>query len=513
MIATIPEDEFMKECGMDALCYVRILRMGYKICLMGIFNSIWLFPAYATAPEDTSKNAVPITDRIVETTIAHVPPGSPRLIATSLAAWCLFGYTMYLILQELEWFADKRHKYLTLVRPRNYTIYVSDIPPELQFGPELCHFFRECFSYEAVLDAHVRVHASNIGKLVGQREALITKLEHAVAEEDVTGKTPVHSASLVSSLNVGGGDKVESIPAYAEELKELNEDIAERITEIEKKSKKDQDLNDFTDSLSRALGEKSGSMESVSLTAIDVETEAETETEADEGSHQTGLQETTHSGKSDSTTNNIIGGTSKIFKKSLKSAVAVGDGALDLIKTSEDGEPFSGGFVTFTNLRTASAAIQLLHHHTPHTMKTQEAPDPSDIFWFNVGRKNRELQVGRLLSLAATTALCFLWTIPVTFVSSLSSVDALREQFDFIDDLLISAPFLVGIFEVGAPLLLVIFNALLPVVLEVFSMLEGPVSGAVVEASLFSKLASFMIIQTFFVTALSGSLLEVSATP
>ncbi len=39
-------------------------------------------------------------------------------------------------------------------------------------------------------------------------------------------------------------------------------------------------------------------------------------------------------------------------------------------------------------------------------------------------------------------------------------------------------------------------------------MWEGPVSGSVVEALTFSKLAAFMIIQTFFVTAISGAILE-----
>jgi hypothetical protein len=48
----------------------------------------------------------------------------------------------------------------------------------------------------------------------------------------------------------------------------------------------------------------------------------------------------------------------------------------------------------------------------------------------------------------------------------------------------------------------------LPYLLEALSMFEGPVSGSVVEASTFSKLAGFMIIQTFFVSAISGGLIE-----
>jgi hypothetical protein len=39
-------------------------------------------------------------------------------------------------------------------------------------------------------------------------------------------------------------------------------------------------------------------------------------------------------------------------------------------------------------------------------------------------------------------------------------------------------------------------------------MWEGPVSGSIVEASTFTKLAAFLIIQTFFVSAISGSLFK-----
>ena len=535
----------MKECGMDALCYVRVLKMGYKIALMGCLNAIWLLPVYATAPDDNDPQTPPITDRIVETTLGHVPAGSPRLVATSLASWVLFGYTMYLILQELEWFADKRHKFLIQPRPRNYSVYVSDIPTDLQRGPELRDFFRDCFSYEAVLGAQLRLHATNVSRLVGQRESVILKLEHAVAEQEATGKTPMHSLSLKDSLlataNAVGGNanngKVESIPTYAEELKELNGLISQSITGIED-SQRGKGFKDMADSISQSMlhVDKTESMSLAGAGASDsnngwgtsdkavVPENAmeEGEIQVDAQSHddistlasrpQTGkdLQDTNHSGKSENSSNKLVQGSSKLFKSVVNSAAAVGDGALGVLKGSEDGEPYSAGFVTFSNLRTATAAKQLLHHQTPHVLKVQEAPDPEDIFWFNVGRKNRELQVGRLLSMAATTALCLLWTIPVAFVASLSSVDALREKVDFIDDLLNSAPFLVSVFEVGAPLLLVIFNAMLPIILEIFSMLEGPVSGAVVEASLFSKLAYFMIIQTFFVSALSGSVMEVS---
>ena len=131
--------------------------------------------------------------------------------------------------------------------------------------------------------------------------------------------------------------------------------------------------------------------------------------------------------------------------------------------------------------------------------------------WVNIARKHKDLQVGALLSLGITVTICLLWTIPMAFIASLSTVEGLREDIEFIDDMLDAAPFLVPVFEIAAPFFVIAVNSLLPIILEAVSLLEGPISGAVLEASLFVKLAAFMIIQTFFVSAISGSVIDVSA--
>jgi hypothetical protein len=548
-ISTITEDEIMDECGLDALCFVRILSMGYRISLMGVFNAIWLMPVYATA--DVSDDTRGIVDRIVEVSIAHVPASSPRLVATALAAWIVFGYTMYLILQEFEWFIDKRHKFLAKPRPQNYTVYVRNIPIEYRTDSGLEDFFRQCFQYESVLEANVRLRTPNLAKLVAQRSVLIANLEHAIAIEDITGEAPQRSASLKSSLMIMGGEKVNAIEAFAEELKALNADIKARIEELETKKSSQLFMQDVEQQSLATLGpsvagrgdsmygagDNVNAEECASLTPSalavaprpngygteisNVETaiynDVIVEEEDDDGDLSTLASRqnvTNHSSSSKSILDakKSIKQSVHLFKKAANavkdSAVAVGENAAHMLQTNADGESYEAGFLTFTNLRTAQAALQMLHHSKPFSIEVQEAPDPQDVFWFNVGRTHKELQMGNLLSLAATTALCLLWTIPMSFIASLSTIDALRSEFDFIDSLLDDAPFLVPVFEIGAPLLVVVVNALLPVILQVFSMMEGPVSGAVVEASLFSKLAAFMIIQTFFVSAISGGLMQ-----
>jgi hypothetical protein len=92
MLNTITDDELLDHCGLDALCLFRTLKMGWKLCLLGIFNSIWLMPLYATA--DTSPETEATTDFVVRITVSHLPPESPRLVATVVAAYMLFGFTM-----------------------------------------------------------------------------------------------------------------------------------------------------------------------------------------------------------------------------------------------------------------------------------------------------------------------------------------------------------------------------------------------------------------------------------
>ena len=101
-------------------------------------------------------------------------------------------------------------------------------------------------------------------------------------------------------------------------------------------------------------------------------------------------------------------------------------------------------------------------------MEVIEAQDPQDIFWGNVGRQHKGLELGKLASLATTVVTCFLWTIPVAFVASLSSVEALRKEVPVMDNVLDALPFLVPVFEVLAPQFLVILNALLPIVSDCF---------------------------------------------
>lgn len=140
-------------------------------------------------------------------------------------------------------------------------------------------------------------------------------------------------------------------------------------------------------------------------------------------------------------------------------------------------------------------------------MEVQEAPQPGDIFWRNVGMEPSKRRLGRLYSVAASAFLCFFWSIPTAFVASLTSVSSLKEELPRIGDIVDKYPWFEEVLFQLAPMLLLFLNeVLLPEILKIFATWEGHISSVVLEASLFIKLSAFMIIQTFFVSALSGSI-------
>ena len=120
----------------------------------------------------------------------------------------------------------------------------------------------------------------------------------------------------------------------------------------------------------------------------------------------------------------------------------------------------------------------------------------TDIIWANVGKNHAQIQIGQHLSKFLTVTICLLWTIPIAFFSSISSVEGLEEKVDWIKEVNEDNPWLRQVIAQVAPFLVVIVNSLLPVILKALSVMECHISNGMVQASLFTKLAAFAVVQT-----------------
>jgi hypothetical protein len=65
-------------------------------------------------------------------------------------------------------------------------------------------------------------------------------------------------------------------------------------------------------------------------------------------------------------------------------------------------------------------------------MAVEEAPEPADVFWDNVGKSHKSRLLGQLLSFALSAVLCFFWTIPVSVISGFSEIDTLKTSIPFL---------------------------------------------------------------------------------
>jgi hypothetical protein len=181
------------------------------------------------------------------------------------------------------------------------------------------------------------------------------------------------------------------------------------------------------------------------------------------------------------------------FGVSLAATAAASAAAMVPIRIAKgDGIPREAGFVVFNDLYATHAARQMLQHSSgkstssfpakilslsaltdacafaANKMQIEPAPNPEEIFWRNVGLPAKARRSGKLLSLVATTCLCFFWSIPSAFLSSLTEVNSLKEFFPFLEKWIEAAPAIESLLTLVAPLFLLLLNeSVLPVALKV----------------------------------------------
>ena len=425
----VSDSEMLDECGMDALCFARVLEFGLKLSILGMLMAIWLIPVYATGR--TTPETAYIEDRIVSISVSHVPSGSYRFCATVVACYCVFGFTMYNILQEFTWFISYRHQYLAKRRPRNYAVYIQCIPPEYRTKAKLMHFLQQSQEKNSILDVHLAVKVPNLKKRVAERDAVITKLEHAITVQQVSGVTPMQRnggglpipTGLPFVPGGGGGAPVSLIDALFEELRALNNEIGGTIEKIEKEQEEElmtltskvritprhrnfyhhheqdpllrprelrgiHETQSFDGTITTTFSESNHNNVTFSastnggLGGLGTENGDERSNGNGTGADNNSLMGSIKSAASK--TSQGLAGVAKVSTKgivdvakvSTKGVKTFAAGAISLVQGDEDGTPMNAAFVTFKSLRATQATLQMIQYPEPFAMEVLEAPDP-----------------------------------------------------------------------------------------------------------------------------------------
>ncbi|GBB83946.1 hypothetical protein RclHR1_01060010 [Rhizophagus clarus] len=191
-----------------------------------------------------------------------------------------------------------------------------------------------------------------------------------------------------------------------------------------------------------------------------------------------------------------------------------------LRKDPVDKKALNYGFVSFETIYQAhSAARQLdtvpsvgMRHKSFGAPAVQLAPIPGDINWRNLSMpiavRKTQRWLGRLLFLA----LCFLWLIPLGFITTAAQIDNIVKIFPFLKDLLYKHNFIAGLIESWmTPLILAMFVVILPIILRHFSKAQGIITYSETERSVLGKLFLFFFINNLILYTITSTIWDIVA--
>lgn len=534
------DQELLEHCSLDAVCVLRIVRLGRILSLVGVFCSLFLIPVYETAPSSSSIPTAAAEDGAfnetiteqgeefwIKSTTTFLPKRSNRFLAPVAAAYVFFGCFMVLILKELEWFTRKREAFLTKKTAQSYTVCVSAIPKQYQSNHALLQFFRRAVSEEAVFSAALMLKIPRLQAATNQKTLIQLNLERAQAMKD-DGVVALVMKNM-NSLSLGPTSFVR-VPAIAHYKKLLEEQdlkilrlrqIVERKLQLSNNlpgavstqhpspmpiplediaTHKNVKLNgsdelcilrsdghDDSRRLVELLGREElihSSLEDDSLMQHRTSGLSEGRSQNEELDISVGMDDLSDLMYNDTNRYKVIEDVvSKVAKNVLK-------GSSD----EDEGQPLNVGFVTFSRLSAVAVALQVIQSKIPYQLIVSRAPSPEEILWGNVGLSHRAIQTGYVLAFAATATLCIFWTVPVAFLVSLTEVNSLKENTKYVQRWIEASPWLESSLNQISPLLLQLINVVvLPQILKAISWMEGAAGLSLLEASLFTKLAAFQV--------------------
>ncbi|KAF9983038.1 hypothetical protein BGZ75_005480 [Mortierella antarctica] len=186
---------------------------------------------------------------------------------------------------------------------------------------------------------------------------------------------------------------------------------------------------------------------------------------------------------------------------------------IEQIQQSGSSADLNSAFIQFNTQFAAHSAVQTVVYPTPFRMTPMFVEiSPLDVVWKHMNLDTLTKKGRSLISTVAATALVLLWSIPVLFVSTIASVEALVEFMPFLSFMKTLPSWLFGIIQgILPPLFLAILMAILPIVLTMMATFEGHVRSSAIQRSLMGKYFFFLVVNVLLISTLSNGFLKTVA--
>lgn len=170
---------------------------------------------------------------------------------------------------------------------------------------------------------------------------------------------------------------------------------------------------------------------------------------------------------------------------------------------------FFGSSTTALTTHSSPSIVRCDKDYPLGSLGCELAPEPRDLQWSQLRRTDKERAVRGVVGRGLTYTLMLFWTIPVAFITTLTSLDNLMLWVPFLKPMMSWHPSIVAFLEGFLPgLALIIFNAILPLILFVIADVQGVASFSEREMSMMNKYFSFQVFNNFLVISLAGTALN-----
>jgi hypothetical protein len=164
-------------------------------------------------------------------------------------------------------------------------------------------------------------------------------------------------------------------------------------------------------------------------------------------------------------------------------------------------------FVTFRSASAAAVASQVVLHHT-YDVATELAPEPDDVRWDSLGASRSARACSSYVARGCFVLLVVFWGALTSLVASMSSVDALANQFPTLGRWLARNAWAVAALQQAAPLLLTALMAVVNPLVSLLARVEVAGSESRAEHVATQWLFTFLVLEVFVFFGVSGSLLR-----
>ncbi|EGD78257.1 hypothetical protein PTSG_09322 [Salpingoeca rosetta] len=181
-----------------------------------------------------------------------------------------------------------------------------------------------------------------------------------------------------------------------------------------------------------------------------------------------------------------------------------------LREVTESPSYLPSAIVTFKTVKDATIASQVRHSRVPFTWTIDLAAEARDLLWSNLALPHTARLSRSVAVTIVTIILMIVWTIPVSFVISLFSLQSLSRVIPQLKTYVANSSVIGGFVEgFLASIILLIIMALIPSVMRWLSHLEGHPTESCVGRASTVKLFWFQVVNIFLVSLVFGSVLPI----